>query len=495
MASLLDSEAQFRQRASELGIADDITQTLVSKGLSTMNKFGFSHGQPGQKINDEDFTDFLRALLGTAPDIGTLAAAKNLLFECHVFITASLKNRVEASTDAVKPVPLAERTSRLQALRNKYAGLDISHSLEPGHALLDACVHQAETKQLKYIPPSRCPSREQELMSNKTVNKTLEIEGSSLKVTQAIFVENSTEFLLYQALRRRGLALEFADLVTYTVHQKWVDFLFSELTKEPVKGFQKVQTFQILRADKAAWVHMADVCSDIRPSVGARPLDALFPTLTTVHSVVFTLFPMQGNLRLGKAKVKTFRRAKARADLTAKQISGKTAQPRTTGRARAKEESPPKMGRARTQATGNAGPTCLVFSSASTISTPVGSLCALATTSQADVAKLRTAPSVIAGCTIAASVLVPILTTTAPSGRQTDYQRPSPMISLSHNVSQWKSSQALQGSPQPCVTPACSAASALTQFCTRSALGLLSGWTCYSPAIWILFFPSFRPSK
>ena len=129
-------------------------------------------------------------------------------------------------------------------------------------------------------------------MSNKTVNKTLEIEGSSLKVTQAsdkaIFVENSTEFLLYQALRRRGLALEFADLVTYTVHQKWVDFLFSELTKEPVKGFQKVQTFQILRADKAAWVHMADVCSDIRPSVGARPLDALFPTLTTVHSVVFT---------------------------------------------------------------------------------------------------------------------------------------------------------------------------------------------------------------
>ena len=153
-------------------------------------------------------------------------------------------------------------------------------------------------------------------MSNKTVNKTLEIEGSSLKVTQAsdkaIFVENSTEFLLYQALRRRGLALEFADLVTNTVHQKWVDFLFSELTKEPVKGFQKVQTFQILRADKAAWVHMADVCSDIRPSVGARPLDALFPTLTTVHSVVFTLFPMQGNLAPWQGKGKDFQKGKSK---------------------------------------------------------------------------------------------------------------------------------------------------------------------------------------
>ena len=312
MASILDSEAQFLQRASELGISDATVQILVGKGLSTMNKFGFSHGQPGQKISDDEFTDFLRAQLGSAPDIGTLAAAKNLLFECHVFITASLKSRVEASTDAVKPVPLAERTSRLQALRTKYVGLDISHSLEPGHALLDACVHQAETKQLKYIPPSRCPSREQELMSNKTTNKTLEIEGSSLKVTQnndkAIFVENSTEFLLYQALRRRGLALEFADLVTYTVHQKWVDFLFAELTKEPVKNFQKLQTFQLLRADKAAWVHMADVCADIRPSVGARPLDKLFPTLSGVHSVVFTLFPMP-------------------APATPWQIKGKTGQP------------------------------------------------------------------------------------------------------------------------------------------------------------------------
>ena len=96
--------------------------------------------------------------------------------------------------------------------------------MEPGHALLDAMVHQAETKQLRYVPPSRCPSREQELSSNKSANKTLEVEGGNIKLKAAdksIFVENNTEFLLYQAMRRRGLALEFADLITFTVHQKW----------------------------------------------------------------------------------------------------------------------------------------------------------------------------------------------------------------------------------------------------------------------------------
>ena len=125
------------------------------------------------------------------------------------------------------------------------------------------------------------------MMSNKSSAKLLEIEGSQLKVKEndkGLFIENNTEFLVYQALRRRGLAYEFADLITYTVHQRWVDWLFAELSKEQSARFQKVQMFQILRADKAAWLHMADVVKDIRPSDGSRPLEAEFERLPTVHS-------------------------------------------------------------------------------------------------------------------------------------------------------------------------------------------------------------------
>ncbi|CAE7255146.1 unnamed protein product [Symbiodinium sp. CCMP2592] len=296
MTSLLDSEAQFLQRAAELGIPDAAAQAFKRHGLATLNRYGFAHGQPGQPIDETLFNTFFEGIAGVGQSLRTLSAARNLLFEAHVFISASLKNRVEATADTAKPVPRAERSARLDSLRAKYPGLEISKGLEPGHAMLDSASHQAESKILKYMPPSRCASREQEMMSNKSSAKLLEIEGSQVKVKEndkGLFIENNTEFLVYQALRRRGLAYEFADLVTFTVHQKWVDWLFGELSKEQPARFQKVQMFQILRADKAAWLHMADVVKDIRPSDGTRPIDAEFARLPTVHSVVFALLPLQ----------------------------------------------------------------------------------------------------------------------------------------------------------------------------------------------------------
>ena len=263
-------------------------QAIKRHGLATLNRYGFAHGQPGQPIEESAFNGFFEGVAGAGQSLKTLSAARNMLFEAHVFISASLKNRVEATADTAKPVPRAERSARLDNLRAKYPGLEISKALEPGHAMLDSTSHQAESKILKYMPPSRCASREQEMLSNKSSAKLLEIEGSQVKVKEndkGIFIENNTEFLVYQAMRRRGIAYEFADLVTYTVHQRWVDWLFSELSKE--------QPFQILRADKAAWLHRADVVRDIRFSDGSKPLDAEFPRLPMVHSVVFALMPMR----------------------------------------------------------------------------------------------------------------------------------------------------------------------------------------------------------
>ena len=237
--------------------------SIKRQGLATLNSFGFSFGQPGQAIDSDAFASFFEGLVGPGQTLKTMAAAKNLLFESHVFNTASLKNRVENTTESIKPVPLAERSARLDKLRAKYTGFNITKALEPGHSLLDATSHQAESKTLRYIPPSRCASREQEIVANKDrLAKTLEVEGGALKIRDApdkpLFVDNPTEFLVYQALRRRGLAYDFADLVSYEVHQEWVDWLFQEMSKEPVKGFQRTQLAQILRADKAAWLHLAD---------------------------------------------------------------------------------------------------------------------------------------------------------------------------------------------------------------------------------------------
>ena len=309
MTSLLDSSAQFAQRAKELGIGADLIKKFKDQGLDTLNKYGFSHGQPGQAIEDAAFTAFLEGILGAGQSLAILAASKNLLFEAHVFITASLKNRVETSSDTVKTIPLAERSARLAAMRAKLQGVAITQALEPAFGLLDSVTHQYEQRQLKYVPPSRCPSREQELMSNKTSPKILEVEGNSIKVKESnstIFVETPTEFLVYQALRRRALSYEFADLISFDVQMRWIDWLFNELSKSPPKGFQPTQLFQVLRADRAAFLYLAENCTEIRPQAGLRPLDALFERLPVVHSVVFCLFPLPafGGKAKGKGKSK-----------------------------------------------------------------------------------------------------------------------------------------------------------------------------------------------
>ena len=64
MTSLLDSEAQFLQRAAELGIPDTAAQSFKGQGLATLNRYGFAHGQPGQPIDEAAFNAFFESIAG-----------------------------------------------------------------------------------------------------------------------------------------------------------------------------------------------------------------------------------------------------------------------------------------------------------------------------------------------------------------------------------------------------------------------------------------------
>ena len=82
--------------------------------------------------------------------------------------------------------------------------------------------------------PSRCASREQEIVA-KQGPSCQDVEEGALKLknthNKPLFVENSTEFMVCQALRRRGLASNFADLISCEVQQEWVDSLFQEIPR------------------------------------------------------------------------------------------------------------------------------------------------------------------------------------------------------------------------------------------------------------------------
>lgn len=86
MASLLDSEAQFRQRAKECRLSDAAFQDLVRLGLTSFGLLAYSFGQPGQNISDDAFNAWLRQDVNPAITLGDSAALKRLLFESHTHL-------------------------------------------------------------------------------------------------------------------------------------------------------------------------------------------------------------------------------------------------------------------------------------------------------------------------------------------------------------------------------------------------------------------------
>jgi len=67
-----------------------------------------------------------------------------------------------------------------------------------------------------------------------------------------------TDLRMRQAYSRRGLALEIADVMTYTCHEALVDKLFMEYQREPPQGYAGVSLKQVADADRRIWKIMAE---------------------------------------------------------------------------------------------------------------------------------------------------------------------------------------------------------------------------------------------
>ena len=296
MVSIIDSTAHFSSRAIEIGLTDDVVQIFIAKDIGSMGNFGFAHGQPGQPIVEADFTAWLTRILGMEPDLATVARAKRLLFEAHVLVTSHLRSQIEGTTDSAeaRKIPPAERVARLERLAEQLKGIDLSGPMLPAHSLLNEVCHQAESQVLRYITPSKCPSRETEILNLK-LEKELSIEHNTLKIKdkdQAIPVDTGSEFLIYQALVRRCVAYAFANLIAFDIQHKWITFLFKLLSKDVPQGYSRVTLGQILAADKAAYVYMAEHCTDLKPDPIKMPLNEVMQAMPTNFEVMLFAQPL-----------------------------------------------------------------------------------------------------------------------------------------------------------------------------------------------------------
>ena len=300
MSSLADSEAHFQSRADEYGVPADVLTNIKNAGIRTLGQLAFAFARPGQEYTDTQFLAWLKdANAGVDPTMGASASVRRLHFESEVIVTASLKAAVEtpsSDSSVPKPIPIAEKNVRMQKLRNDLGGINVEGPHEPSHALIEECVQQYDNRILKYIEPSKCTSRESELLAQK-VDKRLQLDHNSvLKVKDSKTIPDAdaaTAFALLQCFRRRGIAYEFAQLISFTAHDKYIDALLRHLSMEPPPNYAPTSLTQVLRADRQVFMYLCREVTDIRPDItGKKPLDdALMAALRDYHTA-FHLMPL-----------------------------------------------------------------------------------------------------------------------------------------------------------------------------------------------------------
>ena len=227
--------------------------------------------------------------------IGDRSIVKRLVTEAQTIVCAELREQVTSNLDAatVRKVPEAEREARMSELRRKLVGLQLEGANEPSHHLLDLCAAQERSGQLVYIEPSKCTSRIHEVTHHKPQSQAVHVESQKLVLKPGESVPEinpSSALQALEALRRRGIAMTFAGSVSYPGYDRYLNKLFSHLSRDPPPGMARITVSQIVAADKQVFVRLIE--AGIRPKRGddkSFPMDGALMAALESYEVSFLL--------------------------------------------------------------------------------------------------------------------------------------------------------------------------------------------------------------
>ncbi|CAE7783344.1 unnamed protein product [Symbiodinium sp. KB8] len=171
--------------------------------------------------------------------------------------------------------------------------------LDPAYQLIDACNHQLENSVIYWLASSKCPKREVEVIAGfKEKPSTLQVENNTVKIGHpgsTVECDTSDSLRCQWAWMRRGLAYDQCRMISYNVHQKWIQRLLDCLSQVPPPGFSGVTLSQCIRADKEIFLMMSqEGLLSFKPGAsGKPPLDSVMTRLSYDVRVTQFLLPMQ----------------------------------------------------------------------------------------------------------------------------------------------------------------------------------------------------------
>ncbi|CAE7504093.1 unnamed protein product [Symbiodinium sp. KB8] len=180
----------------------------------------------------------------------------------------------------------------------KLNGVAIKGDTEPSEALVDFCVSIYEGNTLRFIPWEKCTSRLAEIQGDakKDTRFTLDAQGKSLKLEakpQDLQCAVDSEIHVMQALQRRALACDQANLIDYTILEEWHQRLMRARLQDVPPGYVRPSFKQLLRADQRLFAELQDRSrTGIQSDADGRPLDKLLPHVMDLTEVTMLMQPL-----------------------------------------------------------------------------------------------------------------------------------------------------------------------------------------------------------
>ncbi|CAE7710304.1 unnamed protein product [Symbiodinium sp. CCMP2592] len=296
--SLLKSEAAFEELATECGLSSAQLLILKGKGVSTMSSLAYAVTTPGVQPTELALRQLLDTATPEAVSVGALSSIRRCVFECQTCVVQQLKLSVEGHEgDKKYDLPPAERTSRIAAQKTRLVGFELTGAMECAYSCYTLVGSMLEADSPIYLEPHRFITRQQEVCREKPKREIVLDGGTKLTVRDQQSRDRcqiTNELQLWQALTRRSLACDLMGAISFQVQESWHRFLFDRMAQPPPPRCSKVSMEQLLRADRQAWVQLAETVKTLkRDSAGVLPLDAAFPGLRTDPAVLFNLLPLR----------------------------------------------------------------------------------------------------------------------------------------------------------------------------------------------------------
>ena len=299
--ALVDSEAAFASHCNAIDKSRELYNLCLGANLTSFMRLAFAIGTPQTPASEEAFKDFATEVNGgNEPSITLMSLLRRLHFEAVTMVVAHLKTNVsvDAGAEGGRKLPPVEKVARLNDQQERLKGLSIRGELQPSYALIDLVAGIQDSGSIVWIPPSKCTKRDAEVQQSlKEKPTTLTVEQQTLKLSAGepkIKADTSNELLMQWALQRRGLAFDQRKLISNEVHDKWVQSLLMQLTREAPSGYSKVQMEQVLRADRELFTLMAQEHTGpfVNGPKGELPLDILMVRLSHDPRISMHLLPL-----------------------------------------------------------------------------------------------------------------------------------------------------------------------------------------------------------